>query len=62
MANGFTRAIVLGPACTSRVLTTKPLLQLVWAHVDELIELSIEMLDLSSNHRVGVGSEGGVLT
>lgn len=44
VANGFARAIILRPACTSRVLTTKPFLQLVWAHVDELIELPVRIL------------------
>lgn len=40
MPNGLTRAIVLGPACAGRIFSTEPFLQLIWTHIDELIELS----------------------
>lgn len=48
MTNGLTGTIILGPTCTGRVLTTEPFLQLVWTHVDELIELSERVSAFSS--------------
>lgn len=49
VTNGLAGAIILGPACTSRILTTEPFLQLVRRHVDELIELSVHVLALSAH-------------
>lgn len=40
VANRLSRTIIFAPARTGTVFTAKPLLQLVRAHVDELVELS----------------------
>lgn len=50
MANRLARAIVLGPTCAGRILAAEPFLQLIRAHVDELIELPVNAsVRLSSN-------------
>lgn len=40
VADGLSRAIVLVPASSGRLLAAEPLLEFVGSHVDEFIELS----------------------
>ena len=40
VANGLSRAVVLVPASSGRLLAAEPFLELVSSHVDEFIELS----------------------